>query len=226
MPVHAAHARRRAGALPARRTLASARGGRVQAARRAPVRDRGPRPGERARALAGARQTALGARGVLRPGRRRMDGRGRGRGLRHEQRPRAGLPGALPPRRGRVRPLPPGREPQRERDRRGTQGPPARTGESRRPGGRQTAQAHEIPAHGLAPHTRTTGAPGDRTTRPLRETGLALAARPDPDGRPARNPPSATASSSPRTSSCSPRTSSRTPSPWPTRATTSDGCAN
>lgn len=97
VPAHAAHARRRAGALPARRTLASARGGRVQAARRAPVRDRGPRPGERARALAGARQTALGARGVLRPGRRRMDGRGRGRGLRREQRLRAGLPGALPP---------------------------------------------------------------------------------------------------------------------------------
>ncbi len=97
VPVHAAHARRQAGALPARRTLASARGGRVQAARRAPARDRGPRPGERAGALAGARQTALGARGVLRPGRRRMDGRGRGRGLRHGQRPRAGLPGALPP---------------------------------------------------------------------------------------------------------------------------------
>ena len=177
VPVHAAHARRRAGALPARRTLASARGGRVQAARRAPARDRGPRPGERARALAGARQTALGARGVLRPGRRRMDGRGRGRGLRHEQRLRAGLPGALPPRRGRVRPLPPGQEPQRERDRRGTQGPPARTGGSRRPGGRQTAQAHEMPAHGLAPHTRTMGAPGDRATRPLRETGLALLRR-------------------------------------------------
>ena len=177
VPAHAAHARRRAGALPARRTLASARGGRVQAARRAPVRDRGPRPGERARALAGARQTALGARGVLRPGRRRMDGRGRGRGLRREQRLRAGLPGALPPRRGRVRPLPPGQEPQRERDRRGTQGPPARTGGSRRPGGRQTAQAHEIPAHGLAPHTRTMGVPGDRTTRPLRETGLALLRR-------------------------------------------------
>ena len=82
-----------------------------------------------------------------------------------------------PPRRGRVRPLPPGREPQRERDRRGTQGPPARTGESRRPGGLQTAQAHEIPAHGLAPHTRTMGAPGDRATRPLRETGLALLRR-------------------------------------------------
>ena len=177
VPAHAAHARRQAGALPARRTLASARGGRVQAARRAPVRDRGPRPGERARALAGARQTALGVRGVLRPGRRRMDGRGRGRGLRHEQRLRAGLPGALPLRRGRVRPLPPGQEPQRERDRRGAQGPPARTGGSRRPGGRQTAQAHEIPAHGLAPHTRTMGAPGDRTTRPLRETGLALLRR-------------------------------------------------
>lgn len=123
----------------------------------------------------GKRRSAL--EGVLRPGRRRMDGRGRGRGLRHEQRLRAGLPGALPPRRGRVRPLPPGREPQRERDRRGTQGPPARTGGSRRPGGRQTAQAHEMPAHGLAPHTRTTGAPGDRTTRPLRETGLALLRR-------------------------------------------------
>ena len=61
---------------------------------------------------------------------------------------------------------------------------------------------------------------------PPRNRPRSSAARPDPDGRPARNPPSATASSSPRTSSCSPRTSSRTPSPWPTRATAPDRCAN
>lgn len=77
-----------------------------------------------------------------------------------------------------------------------------------------------------APHANNGSARRPGHAAPPRNRPRSSAARPDPDGRPARNPPSATASSSPRTSSCSPRTPSRTPPPWPTRATTPDRCAN